>query len=77
MSVNDCEVYCGIYVFRVGGFSIDYGVMGIKSVIVSQNVYKKMSKKMNFEVCLMGIFRKLSYNYEVVVIKCVIIVLKI
>lgn len=36
-----------------------------------------MSKKMNFEVCLMGIFRKLSYNYEVVVIKCVIIVLKI
>lgn len=25
----------------------------------------------------MGIFRKLSYNYEVVVIKCVIIVLKI
>lgn len=68
-SANDREVYCGTHVPRVGGSSIDHGAMGIKSAIASQNVYKKMSKKMNSEVRLTGTLRKPSYNYEAVAIK--------
>ena len=66
---GDREVYCGTHVPRIGGPSIDHGAMGIKNAVDSQNVYKKMSKKMNSEVRLTGTLRKPSYNYEAVAIK--------
>ncbi|XP_062569773.1 hillarin-like [Saccostrea cucullata] len=66
---SDREVYCGTHVPRIGGTHIDERAMGIKNAINSQNVYKKMSKKMNSEVRLAGTLRKPNYNYEAVAIK--------